>query len=179
MYNVETGKASGGFAAFKTPEREAFAIFLNHPIHESTYNIFVKKGEGFSFTGISDLAGKKIGNIRGFKTGEEFDQAVSEGKIMVELVNDIKKNIQKLMAGRLDAMVGNQAQTLLKIKEMGLTGQIQFLPTSIRESRGAFLVISKKADIPDKTGLIDTLNEKLKEMAEDGTIKKIHDTYLK
>lgn len=179
MHNVESGKTAGGFAAFKTPEREAFSIFLDAPIHESTYNLFVKKGNRFTFDSVEDLFGKKIGNISGFKTGEAFDKAVVEGKITVEVLDDIGKNIKKLMTGRLDAIVGNQAQTLLKLKEMGLTGQVEFLPTPVRESRGAFLIISKAADIENKSGVIAVLNRHLKEMAADGTIQKINDKYLK
>lgn len=79
---TEQGKSDGGFGAFKNPTREAFAYFLEYPVHYSTYSVFVKKGHEFSFKKIEDLYGKNIGINRGFKLNKEFDEAANTTKFV-------------------------------------------------------------------------------------------------
>lgn len=179
MAEVQSGESDGGFGAFKTKEREAFAHFLQYPVHYSTFKIFVKKGHEFLFENIEDLYGKTISKNRGFNIGGGFDKAAAEGKILIEEANNAKANILKLKAERMDGYAGNDHETLLMLKQLELTGQVVPLPHSIRELRGAYLIISKAAKINNKTILIQKMDRFLKEMYEDGTIEKINSKYLK
>jgi len=172
------GEKDGGFSAFKTQEREVFAYFLDYPLHYSTYKIFVKKGKEFPFEKVDDLYGKIIGKNRGFNTGEEFDKATEEGRIRVEEATDAKANIRKLMAERIEALVGNYHETLLMLKQLGFSGQVIPLPLPIRKPRGAYLIISKSAKISNKAELINEMNNTLKNMYEDGTVERINSRYL-
>lgn len=61
---------------------------------------------------------------------------------------------------------------------MGLSGKIVPLPRPIREPRGAYLMISKPAEIQNKENLIQKISDTLKKMEEDGTIERISSIYL-
>jgi len=176
---TEEGKIDGGFGAFKNPTREAFAYFLEYPVHYSTYSIFVKKGHEFPFKKIEDLYGKNIGINRGFKLNKEFDEAASTNKIRVQEVGDMAININKLMLSRIEGIAGNYHEALVSLKKMGLSDQVVSLPHPIIPPKGAYLMISKAANIPNKMQLIDKMNGTLKAMYDDGTVDQINAKYLR
>ncbi len=175
---TEIGKSDGGFSAFKNSTREKFAYFLEYPIHFSTYSVFVKKGHEFPFKKIVDLNGKTIGINRGFKLNKEFDDAVDTKKIQIEEVNNMEQNIKKLMVDRIQGVAANYHETLLLLKKMRLSDKIVALPNPIVPPKGAYLMISKDAEITDKKQLIEKMNQILKVMYEDGTINQINNKYL-
>jgi polar amino acid transport system substrate-binding protein len=179
MHYTKIGKKDGGFAAFKTSEREQFGHYLDLPFHYSQYNIFVQKAHVFPYNKTLDLYGKRLGKNRGFNLGGELDKAANEGKIIFDEAGDAKANIAKLMKGRIDGYVGNYHEILLEIKNQGVSDKIVPLPKPIRKPRGAFLIISKAAKIEGKTKLLQQMNLTLKTMHEDGSIEKISSKYLK
>ncbi len=176
---TEQGKSDGGFGAFKNPTREAFAYFLEYPVHYSTYSVFVKKGHEFSFKKIEDLYGKNIGINRGFKLNKEFDEAANTNKIRVKEVEDMETNIKKLIRSRIAGIAGNYHETLILLKKMRLSDQVVSLPYPIIPPKGAYLMISKAANIPNKMQLIDKMNGILKAMYDDGTVDQINAKYLR
>lgn len=176
---TETGACDGAFTAFKNPTREAFAYFLKYPLHYSTYRVFVINGNEFPFNRIEDLYEKTIGINRGFKLSKEFDEAASSRKIHVDEVNDTEANIKKLMLGRVDGIAANYHEALIILKNMGLSNRIIALSHPIVSPKGAYLMISKKASIPNKKQLIGRMNQTLKYMYGDGTIDRINARYLR
>ena len=179
MKNVEDGKSHFGFAAFKTDKREAFSHYLEKPLHYSIYSIFVTKGGKFSFNSVEDLTGKSFGINRGFNVGDEILNAKKSGKLKIEEANSTEQNLRKLDVGRMDGIIGNYQATLFEIKNMKMSDKITVLDKPVIESKGAYLIVSKKAKIADKKGLIEKLNKHLNAMYEDGTVQKINDKYLK
>ena len=180
LKEVETGEADGGFSSFLTPEREAFAHFLTgSPLHYSTYSLFAKQGREFAYQKAEDLFGKRIGIVRGFVINKDFDDAFKSGKIIVEEVTELKQNILKLLAGRIDAFVHQQDITVYALKTKKFEGNVVMLPVPIEPARPSYLMISKAAKIPEKERLTESLNTALKNMQQDGTVEKIYDKYLK
>jgi len=43
--------------------------------------VYVPKGKAFAFSSVYDLAGKRLGVIRGWSYGEEFDEAREKGRL--------------------------------------------------------------------------------------------------
>jgi len=178
MHMTKKGTADGAFTAFKTPERESFAHYLSYPIHFSTYSLFVVKGHEFLFQSVEDLYEKEIGINSGFSLGKKFEEAKKNGKILVQEAKTTEQNIKKLLIGRFEAYIGNLHATLYALKTMGLSGRIVYLPHPVQKPRGAYLIISKTAEIKNKEELIRRLDDALKKMKEDGTIENIHSKYL-
>ncbi len=179
LVRVRHGEVDGGFAAFKTPSREEYAIFLKHPLHYSRFNIFTRKGNEFTFKKIDDLNGLDIGIKLGFKVSKEFDNAAAADKFVLQEVETLKANIGKLMLRRIDCIASNYQETMLVLKELNLQDQVICLPHPIMPPKGAYLVISKASDMTNKKQVFDKMNKALKTMNEDGTIKRINDKYLR
>jgi polar amino acid transport system substrate-binding protein len=178
LSRIEDGLSDGGFTGFRTPERQAYAHFPSHPLHFSTYNIFVETGREFDFDTVADLYGKTIGIRRGFKINPEFEQAMKEGRLIIKEVNTDAQNIRLLLAGRVDAVAANYHLMRLALSEMGLVCELSCLPTPITPPRPSYLMISKKWNIPNKTTLLKNIDITFKEMYEDGTVDKINSVYL-
>lgn len=177
---VEEGGYDAGFSVFYKKEREVFGIYAKTPLHYSKYSIFVKKGSEFKFESIKDLHGKTVGNIRGYKLNEEFDRAVSEGKIIVEEANEIAQNAKKLEAGRIDCVLGHHDLMLYTLKKLNLSDHIVPLPIPVEERKSAYLIFSRNGkNIADKNAFVNKYNTVLEEMMRDGTYQKINDKYLK
>ena len=180
LYLTETGLCDGSFSLFKTNEREKFAIYADSiGIHYSSYYIFTKTGKAFNFNKITDLYGKTLALLAGFSISKEFDEAVKNNKIIIEEQSNLTSNIKKLLAGRVDGLVGQYEVTLYTLKKMNLLDKVTKLKKSLKEKRAAYFVISKKSKIKDKEELIKKINAVLKEMDAENIYEKISQKYLK
>lgn len=174
---TQNGEADAAFAAFKTPERETFAHFIDTPLHYSTYQVFVRKGDEFSFEGIGDLEGKIIGKNRGFYINEEFSQAQVQKRIQVIEVSKMDQNINMLVRSRLDAFIGNTLEVAYILKKLDLSDTVVALPLPVLTPKGAHLMISKAAKIENKNEITRRLNETLHDMKQDGSLDAIYAEY--
>ena len=176
MDSVQKGSIDGGFAAFETEARKNFCLYTE-PLHYEEYYLFVKKGNEFSYSGISDLYGKKVGKDRGVFVNEEFEHAAKKGKFILEEINDMSMlNIKKLNIGRLDAAIGDLGAMLYYAKLSGVEKNI--IPLSpINEKTAAYLVLSKNSQLKNKTEMQKKMQSALKEIREDGTWQKIFNSH--
>lgn len=179
IYMIREGEADGGFAAFKTPEREIFSLFIEPAMHYSTYKVFVKKGKEFEFNSIRDLFGRTIGKNHGFKISQEFDRALEDHDILTIEGRTMEHNIKLLKAGRTDGLLGNEAEVLHVMKLLGIQDDLVALPKPLRVPRPAYLMISRASDVSKNNALMDKLRQTLSDMKADGTFDEINARYLK
>ena len=179
MKSVENGTIDGGFAAFRTREREKFCLYTEI-LHFEEFQLFVRKGNEFRYSDISELYGKTIGKDRGVFVGDEFEQAAKEGKIRLKEVSDMNMpNMRKLLnAGRLDAAIGDLGVMMYHFKSLGIERDI--VPIGpVGKKTGAYLVLSKASPLRDKTGLQNKFRAALQQIKEDGTYQKIFELHTK
>lgn len=74
---------------------------------------FVRQGETV-INHISQLEGKIVGGVRGYGYGKDI---VQNAKINLQLVKDDKTNIKKLLAHRIDVIIGDIHSTVNSLKE--------------------------------------------------------------
>lgn len=177
MHYTKYGIVDGAFAAFKSPEREMIADYVQTPLHKSTYKLFVKKDKGIQYNSIQDLYGKRIGKNLGFHIGGEFEHAAKDGKIII-LEAAMERNFKRLIHDRIDGVVGNSNEVWMVIKKMNVSDEIVALPKSVRKPRGAYLMIPKSSKTENKEKLVQKISNTLKSMEEDGTIDRINSIYL-
>jgi len=177
---TEKGDVFGSFGLFKTPEREAFALYTA-PVHRSTYKLFTTKNTLTEFEDISDLYGKRLGIEAGFAISTEFDAAKIKGDIDVIEFFNFEDIFRRILGGGIDAFVGNElvikhkiAGRYSKIKNIS---DITFLPKPVKESRSAYFVLSKKFPLKDKHIWQAKIIKILKQMEEDGFTDKIIQKY--
>ncbi|NQY93767.1 MAG: transporter substrate-binding domain-containing protein [Campylobacteraceae bacterium] len=165
---------------FYTEERAKYALYvLSEPIHYSSYLIFVRKGEEFKFNKIPDLYNKTIGIQRSFSISKEFDNAVTNKKIIIQEAFNNENNIKRLLANRVDAIIGNEIVSYYNASKMGVLDKISVLPIPVKKKRGAYLVLSKSSiNFKNKTELLEKINKAMKDIWLDGTYQKILDKYI-
>jgi len=84
---------------------------LVSPAYDSSVVGFVERVDGgIDWTSVADLSNYTIGVVDGYvNDGGPFDAAVADGSLTVDGVVDDISNVRKVLAGRLDAAVIDQA----------------------------------------------------------------------
>jgi len=176
---IKKGECDGAVGLFRSPEREKYAMFMDAaPIHYSDYVLFTKVGSKFSFRTYADLQGKTIGRVSGVTLGEEFEAALTEGKLQVKEYPDLATAIKGLLVNEIDAYAGNIDVTYYRLKSMGMTSSIVYLPKKIVADLPAYLVLSRASKVEGKDRIIQGLERALDQMRKDGTYNKIARRYL-
>lgn len=171
--SIRSGKADALFSAYRTLEREAFALYLDDPTHLSVFSVFVRKGEEFTFNKLEDLYGKHIGITAGYSINPEFDAARKNRKLTVHELSSTESGINMLLKGRIDAYVNGKHVVLYTARSMGVSKLIQGLAKPVHPPKPAYLMFSKLAQTANKPELIQILNKKLHLMWKNGQIDKI------
>ncbi|MDB5896309.1 MAG: amino acid transporter substrate-binding protein family [Rhodoferax sp.] len=128
--------------------------------------IFTVKGQTFLRT-LADLQGKRVGITRGYPYAREVTD--HHGFTLEPAASD-HVNIEKLLAGRLDAFVLDEKTGLKAFAQLGASQQMQYqsgMPVSRQEVYYAF------QSTPDGQRLADAFSGALREMKADGRYKAI------
>lgn len=175
---VEQGECDGTLAYFRDPERERYAMFMEGvPVHLSSYVLFTKVGRKFAFESYDDLKGRTIGKVSGIALGKEFDEAAASGMV-VKQYEDMAQALRALLEGDIEALAGNIDVVYYRLKQMGMTSSIVYLPKKILEDRPAFTALSRASKLQKKEEVILRLERELDKMRKDGTYNKIAKRYL-
>lgn len=109
---MQAGRVSAIAPEYRTTEREADCDF-SAPFPGGPLVLLATEGNARRWGDLRDLAGLRIGVVRGYVHTDAFDAATFLRK---EPANDELANLRKLMAGRIDAMAAdrNTVQFLLR-----------------------------------------------------------------
>lgn len=166
------------FTFSKKPEREKYLIYPTESHIDFSWNFFIKKGdEGkYKFDKLSDLKGLRIGATKGFAYTEEFWKAGESGALTLDTIVKNEFQMDKLLAGRIDAVPLNTKTTLYEIKKNGLSREITYLPKPLKSTQ-YYNTFVKKSNYPNLEEIIKKYDVILKEMKRDGTLKNILEKY--
>ncbi|MBI9092050.1 MAG: transporter substrate-binding domain-containing protein [Desulfobacterium sp.] len=142
---VFKGRNDALFCALFSEERARFCHYPEAAITTLKYLLFIKKENvgTLTFNTYDDLKGKRIGIVRGFAYPVEFSNFVETEKNAQAVEND-GYNFQKLMAGRIDYVIADNANAMLIIREMGLTGKVVPISSKVILESDLNLIFSKK-----------------------------------
>ncbi|CCH49549.1 substrate-binding periplasmic protein [Pseudodesulfovibrio piezophilus] len=179
LLRLKTGECVGAFALFPTPDRDKVASFMRDaPIHFSEYVLFTKVGDTFSFDSYTDLKRKIIGRIAGTDLGKEFHDALDAGIMQAKDYPDLTAALRGLLSGEIDAYAGNIDVTYYRLKDMGLTSSIVYLPKKLLTKKPSYLALSRTSTYPHKEEILQALGIAISKMRQDGTYNKIARRYL-
>ena len=168
MQDVLDGKYEAYFGLIfsKAREEDGF-VFGKEEIFSIPTVVWMRNDAKFAYAGPASLKGKKVGLVEGYP----FLDDVKEPGIQVDRTapND-EANVQKLLAGKVDALIDNLPRTGSAVLKLRATDKITYAKEPFDVSR--FLVAYNKKVPPETVARIDAA---LKEMRESGTIKKILD----
>jgi len=162
------------FAAFYTADREKFMDYTKVPIHISSLSFFVHKHKPMLYNRINDLAGMRIGIVKGFKNPPDFEKAERKQLFQVFRLRNLEINFRILDKKCINAVLVNKHVGEYTLSQMKLPN-IEPMPVPLTATP-AYIAFSKKKE---HTGLIEYIDSALYEILLDGTYKKIFDKYMK
>ena len=165
---VEIDKAQAGVGGlYRNAERLAKYDFSD-PIYVENIAVFYRTVQPFDFRTVADLYGKRVGVLRGWSYGDDFDVAKRNGSIATEEVSSDRSNFLKLTDGRLDAVLAIEESGQAAMAASGLHGIEQ--ANAYLASYPVYLAFSKKAA---KSDLLACFNKALAGMKQDGAFERI------
>lgn len=148
------------------------ADYLQGPTSFSIYSntVWVRADDSIKVLDFNALRGRKVGLVDGYEYPDSLWTDIKAGGAQVEYSVDDGTNIRKLAFGRVDAIVGDFASTMLFVRENNLN-----LRALVPMHSADRLYPSFNAGRGDKHKAIDRA---LQEMIEDGFIDRIYENHL-
>ncbi len=111
-YNEARDNKFDGSLGWASNEQRSRDFYFSDPIYSSRKVFFHLKSLNFTYNSVDDLKGLRVGITRTYKFGSEFDNAVKNGLLNINYVDDNPKNIsnlnnQSIDLFPMDLLVGN------------------------------------------------------------------------
>lgn len=150
--------------------------FSKEPIIITYTSLFVKSDSNIEYNGnILDLEPYKIGVVRDYTYGKEFDEAVKNNILKTEAVDDKLQNINKVLDNRLDMCIENRLVLLETLKATNNENKLKELTPEVNQTP-VYAWFSKKKN---HGKMIEEFDQKLRDIKQDGTFEKIYNSYTK
>ncbi len=161
-------------AAWYTKER-AKSYTFSKPYLSNSMRLIKRKDAKLRIASLADLSGLRVGIVRDYAYGEEFDRAVHFVKIPQ---NHVIQNLLMLVNGKIDLTVGDELTLRHQIMEFMPSRKdlLEFMPNAIA-FKDLHIAVSKRN--PQHTKIVTGFNSAFEEMKADGTLEKIRLEYLK
>lgn len=160
---TETDEGLSGTGGIYKNEDRLKKYDFSEQIFVEKMAVYFSKTKPVSFNSVADLLGKKIGVIRGWSYGDDFDKAVKEGKITIDEVKADSQNFQKLASGRVDAILAIEEAGAASLKTGQFPG-IEKSPKYLFENP-TFLAFNKSKK---QTDILTKFNQAIDEMRKSG-----------
>jgi polar amino acid transport system substrate-binding protein len=175
---VVTGYGAGTVAAgafVKTPERLALGLFTQ-PYFVERLRPYVLRGGAAPVRSVADLKGMRVGVIRGWAYGQEFDEARSAGSFRAEEVAMGFQNFQKLQRGRLDCVIETELAAALFMPALNGEQKIEVGDFSLIQAP-IHIAIPKR--IEQAEALVARLDKALAELVSGKALQQIVERELR
>ncbi|HVL76520.1 MAG TPA: transporter substrate-binding domain-containing protein [Noviherbaspirillum sp.] len=126
---LESGQVDAAYQFVGTPERRS-QYRLAGPIRNGVTVFMARKDGPADYRTLADLQPYLLGTVHGFAYTEEFDRAPLRkdgGAVNVEQL------LRKLLAGRVDVIVGDRSQLLFLARRMGVAGEVKIIGRPLAE----------------------------------------------
>ena len=175
QYMLLEGEVDGFFSIKKTPEREKSMLFPQKALINQDYVFFVRKDSLWRFSGNFDsLANATIGIVNGTSYGNRFDSAVQAGMFRkLDSATDYVMTFRKLLAGRVDAVICSRLVGLYYLRALNGLNDAEISGPPV-EATVSYLAFTRKKDF---TVLSQQFDQALENMARDGTLNRLINTY--
>lgn len=176
LAEIRSGRVDGIFSVFKLPEREEFLTYTSVPVITQVEAFFVPADSDLKFGGeVGQLAGLRIGTIRGTSYGIKVDSALKTGvwSTVVE-TNNVDSLVGMLVLKRIDLAVGYRHVVFEAATKKGDLDKIRELSPDIDEIP-SYLAFSKKRDYSE---IIASFDQALTSMKNDHSFDAIYAKYL-
>jgi polar amino acid transport system substrate-binding protein len=177
---LKAGELDMTSSASMTPERQDFAHF-SIPYRQADVAIYVRRGESdrFALAGLRDIpkTSLRLGVVTGYYYGEDFEVLMEDEKFaaMVDPAADYDVNIRKLLHGRIDGFIVDDAGVMVSaVRSLGVEDQVERHPLSLPGDDLHFMFSRKSVDALRVQGI----NQAIKRMQDDGRLEEILKKHL-
>lgn len=167
------GALAGG-ALVQTPERMAAGLFTR-PYYVERLRVYFSRKAFVPVRSVADLTGKRVGVIRGWAYGPDFDGARRAGLFEAEEVASGFQNFMKLKRGRLDCVVETELAAALLIPRLG---EFDVLPGDFALVQ-APIHIAIPRQMPGATQIVAGLDKAIAELTLSNEFQRIVDRELR
>ena len=166
---------------FTYSEKDSRKVYLNYATESHisfSWNFFIRKENAgkYKFEKYEDLRGLRIGATKGFSYTPDFWKAEKNKIFKIDTVIKNKFQVTKLLGKRFDMVPLNTQATLYEANKNGYSERLSYLPKPIK-SKPYYNTFVKASNYPDLDKIKDKYDRILREMKEDGTLKKIEEKY--
>ncbi len=172
LRNADMG-LSGIAGIYKTAERLQKYDYSDVLFQEELVFFSHKDNKGLSGN-LQGLKDRRIGAIRGWSYGNEFDMYQQKQFFIVEEAGSDEQNFQKLFFRRIDCAIAIKDSGRRLLSEDRFKNHIIELPGCVA-TNATHLIFPKKAN---QTALLRQFNKTLNAMKESGEYKRIIETSL-
>ena len=161
-------------AAWYTKERARKYTF-SEPYLSNSMRLIKRKDTQLQVASLTDLSGLRVGVVRDYAYGEEFDRARHFMKIPQ---NHVIQNLLMLVNGKIDLTVGDELALRHEIKEFMPSQMVnlEFMAHAIA-FKDLHIAVSKQN--PNHEQIVKDFNKAFAKMKADGTLEKIRLDYMK
>lgn len=156
-------------------EERLWKYDFSEPIFEEKLMLYVVRGGEFHFSRVADLKGKRVGVMRGWTYGDAFDQAVAEGVFKKDPASDDRINFNRLLMGRVDAVIAAPETWALIRKDVDPDGWILELAVPMAVNR-TYLSFPKSRNM---TEILQRFNVEIRRMQADGAMEALVREHLR
>lgn len=171
LYELEHGEILALSSGFKTPRRETFAIFPEEPLSMETNVVAALAVSGVKVESLDDLRGLRVGVVREYVYGHEFDSMHGLDKVKT---NSTHQMVKMLLGQRMDVIIGNRMVIRHILKDLGKLAHVKFVYEIGSEPLYLFFSRSRGNLARD---LARDFDKAIREMREDGTFSAIEAKY--
>lgn len=156
-------------------------VFPSEPIGMMANHLYVLKGSAWSFQGLDSLKGIKLGCIEGYAYDEaEIDAYIkaSSAPAVQAVTGDgaLEKNIQKLQAGRIDAIIECAPVMQFTLQKMSIAEDV-IVATGPQAGESSPLYVAFTPAKETSKKYAEQFSEGLGKLRASGELKRILDRY--
>ena len=168
---IKNGDIDMTCGLLRRPERESYIYYVTPPYKTRSDTLFfVRQDRAGQIQSCQDLKGLKIGVNRGSRYFHRFDRDTTLIKEAAQPVN----NFNKLLLGRVDAVIYNEASGLFFIHTLGVADQIAISPFRFSQEKKVYFGISMKSWMIDS---LDRIQPVLESFIRSGQARSIIKRY--
>ncbi|UTH75700.1 ABC transporter substrate-binding protein [Chromobacterium sp. IIBBL 290-4] len=165
---MEQGRADLMIGVQRADDRSQYLEYLDPPFAQGNrLALYQRRDDPRDLSQYVDLLSLKVGVVEGVRYQEAFD---NDPRIQRDAAPSIESNFRKLLAGRIDVLIGNEQQSGLLARRAEFAPQVRRAPLSLDDSRPHHLVLSLKSPYyAERTEFSKTLQT----MLADGSVARI------
>ena len=174
QFMLEQGSADLMIGLRETPRREAYLHFLQTPYREHSADrvFYLRKGGNVVINEYADLAPLRIGVKFGAEYVRRFERDCTLRK---DAVKDMEANFQKLVLGRIDAVLVPEDQGEALIAALHLEGQLEKAAYRMADDGPPRAIAVSRASVsPERLAALESA---MRDMQKSGAVAAIYKRY--